>query len=100
MAEERYPGMPELPTAKELGYDATFCFENWFFAPKGTPQYAIDHFADAIKKAMDTADAKEFMKTKFFTSSYLRGEALKKHMDEVWGRIAPVARQVKEAKKK
>jgi len=100
MAEERYPGMPELKTAKEQGYDATFCFENWWFAPKGTPQHAIDHFANAIQKALDTDDAKEFMKTKFFFPAYSRGEDLKKHMDDVWGRIEPVARQVKDAKKK
>lgn len=100
MAEERYPGMPELKTAKEQGYDATFCFENWWFAPKGTPQHAIDHFANAIQKALQTEDAQVFMKSKFFTSSYSRGEALKKHMDDVWSKIEPVAKQVKDAKKK
>jgi len=100
MAEERYSGMPELKTAKEQGYDATFCFENWWFAPKGTPQEAIDHFADAIKKALDTEDAKEFMKTKFFFPAYSRGEDLKQHMDVVWDKIEPVAKQVKDAKKK
>jgi tripartite-type tricarboxylate transporter receptor subunit TctC len=100
MAEDRYPGMPELPTAKEQGYDATFCFENWWFAPKGTPQHAIDHFANAIQKALQTEDAQVFMKSKFFTSSYSRGEALKKHMDDVWSKIEPVAKQVKDAKKK
>jgi len=100
MAEERYPGMPELKTAKEQGYDATFCFENWWFAPKGTPQHAIDHFADAIQKALQTEDAKEFMKNKFFFPAYMRGEELKKHMDDVWGKIEPVAQQVKDAKKK
>jgi tripartite-type tricarboxylate transporter receptor subunit TctC len=100
MAEDRYPGMPELPTAKEQGYDATFCFENWWFAPKGTPQYAIDHLADAIEKALDTKEAQEFMKSKFFTRSHSRGEALKKHMDDVWSKIEIVAKQVKDAKKK
>ena len=99
MAEERYPGLPELPTCKELGYDATFCFENWWFAPKGTPQYAIDHFADAIEKALDTEEAKEFLKTGGFTRSYSRGEALKKHLDDVWSKIEPVAKQVEDAKK-
>jgi tripartite-type tricarboxylate transporter receptor subunit TctC len=100
MAEERYPGIPDLKTAKEQGYDATFCFENWWFAPKGTPQHAIDHFANAIKKALDTDEAKEFMKAKFFFPAYSRGEDLKTHMDNVWGKIEPVAQQVKDAKKK
>jgi tripartite-type tricarboxylate transporter receptor subunit TctC len=100
MAKEKYPGLPELPTAKELGYDATFCFENWWFAPKGTPKKAIDHFARAIEKALDTKEAKEFMKSKFFTRSYLRGEALAKHLDDVWSRIKPVGEQLKKAKKK
>ena len=100
MAKEKFPALPELQTAKELGYDATFCFENWWFAPKGTPQHAIDHFANAVKKALETDEAKAFLKQKFFTESYLRGEELKQHMDEVWSKIEPVAKQVKDAKKK
>ena len=95
MAEEKFPGLPEIPTCKELGYNATFCFENWWFAPKGTPQRAIDHFADAIEKAMDTDEAEEFLKIKFFRRAYLRGDALKRRMDDVWSRIEPVAKQVK-----
>lgn len=100
MSKNAYPDLPELQTAKELGYDATFCFENWWFAPKGTPQMAIDHFANAVKGALETKEAKEFMKTKSFTASFLQGEALAKHLDEVWSRIEPVGKQVKGAKKK
>ena len=95
MAEKKYPDLPGLPTAKELGYDATFCFENWWFAPKGTPQHAIDHLATAIEKGLETEEAKVFMKSKLFTRSYSRGEALKKHMDTVWSKIETVAQQMK-----
>ena len=58
---------------------------------------------NAIPKATlnnNTDEAKEFMKAKFFFPAYSRGEDLKTHMDNVWGKIEPVAQQVKDAKKK
>ena len=52
LAPERNPAFPEVPTAKELGHDVTFCIGNWWFAPKGTPQARIDVLANALEKAM------------------------------------------------
>ncbi|GAB5375535.1 MAG: hypothetical protein AcusKO_19970 [Acuticoccus sp.] len=43
--------LPDIPTMKELGYDMDYCIESWWFAPKGTPQEAIDGMAAALEKA-------------------------------------------------
>ena len=37
LSEARDPAIPDVPTAKELGYDAVFCNEHNLYAPKGTP---------------------------------------------------------------
>ncbi len=95
MAPKRHPAFPDLPTARELGFEADFCFENWWFAPKGTPQKAIDHFADAIQQAVETKEAAKFIKDGFFIKSFLRGDEMKKRIDEVWGTISPVGAKLK-----
>ena len=95
MADKRYPDLPELPTAKELGLDTTFCIQNWWLAPKGTPRSVTDHLATALEKALETDEAKQYLKSGFQTPSFLRGEALVKHMDAVWGVIEPLAKQLK-----
>jgi putative tricarboxylic transport membrane protein len=95
MAEEPWPGLPELSTCIELGYDTTFCIQNWWFAPKDTPASAIDHFASALEKALETDEVKEYLESKYSTKSFLRGEPLVEHMDAVWRQIEPLAKQVK-----
>ena len=39
-----------MPTANELGYDAEFCVNSYWFAPKGTPKEAIDGMAAVLGK--------------------------------------------------
>lgn len=95
MSDERFPDLPDLPTAKELGYDTTFCIQNWWFAPKGTPKEVTDHLAAALGKALETDDAKQYMKKGFQTPAFLSGDALAEHMDAVWGVIEPLAAQLK-----
>ena len=91
----RFPETPKIPTLKELGYDTTFCVDNWWFAPKGTPQAAIDGLADALQKAQKTPAIKKFEKTQGFEDAFLKGAAMKQSLDETWARIVPLAKQAK-----
>ena len=92
----RFPQTPKIPTLKELGYDTTFCVDNWWFAPKGTPQAAIDGLAAALKKAQKTPAIQKFEKTQGFEDAFLQGAAMKKSLDETWAKIVPLAKQAKE----
>lgn len=51
----RSPLLPNVPTAKEQGFDLTDGFY-WmgFFAPKGTPQPIVEKLSAAINAALDT----------------------------------------------
>ncbi|MDH3452638.1 MAG: tripartite tricarboxylate transporter substrate binding protein [Gammaproteobacteria bacterium] len=92
---QRHPKLPDLPTTKELGYDVEFCISSWWFAPKGTPQEAVDGFATALEKASKTSRVQEFYEKKLFADTFLKGKALQKSLDDTWNRILPVAQQAK-----
>lgn len=92
---ERNPGLPEVPTLKELGHNIEFCIDMWYFAPKGTPKAAIDGFAGAVKKSLDTDVVKKYFTSKAMVGSFLAGDALAKSLDDQWTRIEPVAKRAK-----
>ncbi|MEM8662659.1 MAG: tripartite tricarboxylate transporter substrate binding protein [Pseudomonadota bacterium] len=90
---ERVKHLPDLPTMQDLGYDMNFCIQSWWFAPKGTPQEAIDGFAAALKQASSSERITEFYDTKMFGDVFLEGDELKKSLDDTWARIEPIAKQ-------
>ncbi len=89
---ERFDGLPDLPTMKEEGFDMTFCIKNWLFAPKDTPQEAVDGFAAAIGAGIKTDRFQEFLASKGFAESFLTGDALQADLDATWAAIEPVAK--------
>ena len=95
LTDKRHPDAPNLPTAKELGYDVNFCLQNWWFAPKGTPRDRIDHFASVLKKAIETDYVKKVMKDRMNAPTYLGPDELAKKLDADYAMIAPVARKAK-----
>lgn len=90
---ERVEHLPDVPTMEELGYDMNYCIESWWFAPKGTPQEAIDGMAAALEKASDTTRIAEFYESKMFAPVFRKGEDLKTSLDATWEAIEPIAKQ-------
>lgn len=90
---ERSEKLPDLPTMQELGRDMSFCVDSWWFAPKDTPQEAIDGFAAALEEATETEQIQAFFDEKAFAPVFLKGEELQASLDETWERILPVAEQ-------
>ncbi len=89
---KRHPGLPDIPTLKELGYDVEFCVANWWFAPKATPQPVVDAFADALRKAQQTAYVQKELADRLFASIFLAGPELDRSLAETWKRIEPIAK--------
>jgi tripartite-type tricarboxylate transporter receptor subunit TctC len=56
--EKRLAVLPELPTLKELGYEAEFYIWAGLFAPKGTPEPIMKKLRDTVRAAMQDADFK------------------------------------------
>ena len=47
---ERSKQLPDVPTLKELGYDAEYYLWVGIFAPKGTPEAAVKTLRESIKQ--------------------------------------------------
>ena len=50
--EGRHPAFPDVPTLKELGYDAQFSQWTGLFAPAGTPEPVIAKLREAARAAV------------------------------------------------
>lgn len=74
--DERNPNLPDIPTAKEQGIDATACVSDWIFAPKGTPSALTDILAEAVGKALETDEMKAFFAKDLRLPDFLTGDAL------------------------
>ncbi|MEM0908544.1 MAG: tripartite tricarboxylate transporter substrate binding protein [Pseudomonadota bacterium] len=90
---DRVEHLPDVPTMKELGYDMNYCIESWWFAPKGTPQEAIDAMAAALEEASGTDRITEFYESKMFAPVFRKGDDLKASLAETWANIEPIAKQ-------
>ncbi len=62
LGDKRLASMPDVPTAKELGYDAEFYIWASVFALKGTPDNIVKKLRDAVKKAVQTKEFTTAMK--------------------------------------
>jgi tripartite-type tricarboxylate transporter receptor subunit TctC len=59
LSKERSPALPNVPTAKEQGFDVDAYTWNAFFVPKGTPEPAIGKLRDATVEALKTPAVRE-----------------------------------------
>jgi len=51
--ESRHPALPDVPTLKELGYDAQFSQWTGLFVPAGTPEPVIAKLREAARAAVE-----------------------------------------------
>lgn len=65
--EQRNAVMPDVPTAKELGYDAVLDLFRGLSVPKGTPDDVKAKLADAMAKAAKSQAFMDLAKKKGFT---------------------------------
>lgn len=93
LSDERDPALPDVPTAKEQGFDATFCFEYWWFAPKGTSRQTIDQMADVLETAMKDEDVLSELEKRAIQPVFRRGEAFQSYLDEQWMWVDGLAKQ-------
>lgn len=92
---DRLERLPDIPTVKELGYEVEFCIENWWFAPKDTPQEAIAAFADVLERAGETDRVRTFRETQAFDPLFVREDDMAASLAETWTVIEPIALQAR-----
>ena len=92
--EKRITVLPELPTLKELGYDAEFYIWAGMFAPKGTPEPIMKKLRDTVRAAMQDADFKAAMDKMETPIAYLDAPEFQKFWDKDAKMLADAIKRV------
>ncbi|MGQ0656250.1 MAG: tripartite tricarboxylate transporter substrate binding protein [Betaproteobacteria bacterium] len=73
----RHPVFPDVPTAKEAGFDVANGIWYMLLAPKGTPAAVVRHIHDAAKAAIEDRRFADNMAGRGVDVDYRPGEALR-----------------------
>ena len=92
--EKRLEALPEVPTFKELGYDAEFYIWSGLFAPAGTPTAVMTALRNAVRSAVDDADFRNAMAKIQTPISYLDAPEFRKFWDRDAKMLAAAVRRI------
>jgi len=92
--ETRHPALPDVPTLKELGYDAQFSQWTGLFVPAGTPEPAIAKLRDAARAAVDDASFKSALARVETPVQYLDQPQFRTFWDADARKLAEVVKKI------
>jgi len=92
--EARHPALPDVPTLKELGYDAQFSQWTGLFAPAGTPEAVITKLREASKAAVADATFQGAMAKVETPVQYLDQPQFKAFWDKDAKKLADVVQKI------
>jgi tripartite-type tricarboxylate transporter receptor subunit TctC len=84
---ERLPLMPEVPTFKELGYDAEFYIWSGVFAPAAIPTPVLDRLRAAVREAATSPEFKGTMEKVQTPVNYLDAPAFRTYWERDAARL-------------
>lgn len=97
LGDKRLASAPDMPTAKELGYNVTSCLVRRYWAPKGTPASRIKVFGDALAAAARTPELTIFHKKSGQNRVIVQGAALGPDIAAEWKQFKDAGPMVKAA---
>jgi tripartite-type tricarboxylate transporter receptor subunit TctC len=83
LSEQRNPSFPDVPTAKEQGFDLVLIKPYFFTFPKGTPESAIDTFCEAYAKALKDPEMEKSIKEYGMQTSSLKKDEARAYLDKM-----------------
>jgi tripartite-type tricarboxylate transporter receptor subunit TctC len=86
-SSERLPLLPEIPTFKELGYDAEFYIWSGVFAPAAAPAPVIDRLRIAAREAATSPEFKSAMEKVSTPVNYLDAPAFRTYWERDAARL-------------
>jgi tripartite-type tricarboxylate transporter receptor subunit TctC len=86
-SDKRLELLPEIPTFKELGYDAEFYIWSGVFVPASTPLPIVSRLRAAVKEAATSAEFKTAMEKVSTPVSYLDAPEFQKYWDRDAARL-------------
>jgi tripartite-type tricarboxylate transporter receptor subunit TctC len=98
--EKRIDALPDLPTLKELGYDAEFYIWSGLFAPAGTPQPVLAALRQAAQEAARDPQFRTAMAAIETPIYYLDAPDFQKFWDNDAKRLAAVVKKIGKVEEK
>jgi len=92
--------LPEIPTFKELGYDAEFYIWSGVVAPVATPAPILAKLREAVREAANSADFKAQMEKVSTPISYLDAPEFQKYWDADAKRLAVALEKIGKVEEK
>jgi tripartite-type tricarboxylate transporter receptor subunit TctC len=87
---ERMPGLPDLPTLKELGYDIVVESRLAVYGPAGVPQAIAKTLEDAFQKAMDNPDFKKICDSFEVVPSWMSASQVDRYHRDLAAKTKPI----------
>ena len=92
--ETRLASLPEVPSMKELGYDATFFIWSGLFAPAATPAPIVDKLRQTARQTVDDPEFKEAMIKIETPIAYLDAPEFKTFLERDAKRLAAAVERI------
>jgi tripartite-type tricarboxylate transporter receptor subunit TctC len=97
---ERLAMLPDIPTFKELGYDAEFYIWSGVFAPAATPTPVLDRLRAAVREAATSAEFKAQMEKVQTPVNYLDAPAFRTYWERDAARLAKALEKIGKVEEK
>jgi tripartite-type tricarboxylate transporter receptor subunit TctC len=91
---KRVDALPDLPTFKELGYDAEFYIWAGLFAPRGTPEPIMKKLRDTVRAAVQEPEFKSAMAKMETPIAYMDAPEFQKFWDKDAKMLADAIKRV------
>jgi tripartite-type tricarboxylate transporter receptor subunit TctC len=99
-SSERLALLPEIPTFRELGYDAEFYIWSGVFLPASTPSSITNRLRDAVKQAANSTEFRSAMERVSTPVSYLDAPEFQKYWDQDAARLKVALEKIGKAEEK
>jgi len=86
-SDKRLELLPEIPTFKELGYDAEFYIWTGVFVPAATPSPVVNRLRASVREAANSAEFKSAMEKVSTPVSYLDAPEFQKYWERDAARL-------------
>jgi tripartite-type tricarboxylate transporter receptor subunit TctC len=97
---ERLKLLPDIPTFKELGYDAEFYIWTGIFVPVATPAPIIARLREAVRSAATSEDFKAVMEKVSTPVAYLDAPEFQKYWDKDAARLKTALEKIGKVEEK
>ena len=99
-SSERLPMLPDIPTFKELGYDAEFYIWSGVFAPAAVPSPVLDRLRAAVRVAATSAEFKGAMEKVQTPVHYLDAPAFRTYWERDAARLQKALEKIGKVEEK